>query len=120
MIKHVYNLIIIGCLVAILFTVKRNATSMPVQTAKDTGIKIGKTYQTTEYKEVKATSESKDKVRHSTTFRSYMDTDSKCRLGVNHRIKFDDDVYVNAGIEGRQNSNGKEAGIFTLSVTRYW
>lgn len=120
MMKHVYSLIIIGCLIAILFSLKRNATSMPEKPVKDTGIQVGKTFEKTEYKEVKATSDTENKIRQSTTFRAYLDSDNRSRIGVSHKVRIGKKYYINSSLEGRENSSGKESVAVTGSITRYW
>ncbi|MFA5048610.1 MAG: hypothetical protein WC516_06320 [Patescibacteria group bacterium] len=81
-----------------------------------TVVKVG----SQEYKTVKATSEEKKDVKHSTTFRSYVDSDSRTTQGVSHNIRVGKDYYVSGGVTTRQSSYGQNSVGADISLTRYW
>lgn len=73
-----------------------------------------------EYKTVKARVKNKDNVKHSTTFRSYLDTDGRSTLGVSHNIRVGRNWYTSFGVTARETSYNKQDVSFTGSITKYW
>ena len=62
----------------------------------------------------------KNKIRHSTTFRSYFDTDGRNTIGINHNVRIGKNYYITGGITARNNSfNEEEIGV-NISITKYW
>jgi hypothetical protein len=73
-----------------------------------------------EYKTVKATSEEKNDIKHSTTFRGYIDSDGRATQGITHNIRIGKDYYVSGGVSTRQSSYGQNSVGADINLTKYW
>lgn len=58
-------------------------------------------------------------VKHSTTFRNYLDTDGRSTIGVTHNIRIGKEYYTSVGITSRNNNNRHDIGL-NMSLTKYW
>jgi hypothetical protein len=81
-------------------------------------VSVGKTFLQ-ETKTVKAVSDEKENSKHSTTFRQYIDSDSRSNQRVSHNIRIGEDYFVSTGISTRQSTYGDSVGV-DASVTKYW
>ena len=73
-----------------------------------------------ETKTVNVISKNENPVKHSTTFRQYMDTDGRSTIGVSHNIRIGKDYYVSGGITTRETSFNDREVSGQLSLTKYW
>jgi len=73
-----------------------------------------------QYKEILPIVKRKNEIKHSTTFRSYVDSDSRSTIGINHNIRIGKIYYLSGGITTRQNSFGKDDYGINFSITKYW
>jgi len=110
-------ILVIGCQkIPILTQEKTVSKKSTVKTSE--GIVFGKSTML-ETKEIKAISTRKDENKHSTTFRQYIDSDSRSNQSISHNIRIGKDYYVSMGIHTRQAIYGDSFGIDT-SITKYW
>ena len=79
-------------------------------------VKIGNN----ETKTVKVTSDNQSNIKHSTTFRAYMDNEGRNTQRISHNIRIGKDYYISSSLNTRQNSYGKNNIGGDLSITKYW
>lgn len=112
-------LIILIGLVAFQTLPEKQKKTLPKKEPGPT-ITIGKR----ETKTVVPTVKNENPIKHSTTFRSYFDSDGRTTLGVNHNIRVGKEYYISGGITERENSSSsygqkRDFGV-NVSVTKYW
>ena len=73
-----------------------------------------------ETKAVTAISKNENPVKHSTTFRNYVDSDGRSNQSLSHNIRIGKEYYVSGSLGTRENSYGERDTSGTLSITRYW
>ena len=73
-----------------------------------------------ETKTIDVVSINKNSVKHSTTFRQYMDTDGRSTTGLSHNIRIGKDYYITGGITTRETSYNNREVSGQLSATKYW
>jgi len=71
-------------------------------------------------KTVPVTSENKNDVKHSTTWRNYFDTNGRRTTGLSHNIRVGKSYYVSTSVTSRQSSYNQNDVGMEFSVTRYW
>lgn len=110
-------LIILICLIGFQKLPLKEVKTVSSHT-KHEGIVFGK--KTTETKEVKAISTKKDETKFSTTFRQYVDSDSRSTISINQNVRIGKEYYISAGITQRNSDyTGQDYGA-NISVTKYW
>jgi hypothetical protein len=109
-----FLLIILICLVSLQ---KTSAQLKPKPETVQT-VSVGRQY--TETKTVKAVqAEGVSDVKHSTTFRQYIDTEGRSNQRINHNVRIGKDYYVSGGVYARQSEYSNSAGV-DMSITKYW
>lgn len=73
-----------------------------------------------ETKSIDVIAKNENPIKHSTTFRSYFDTDGRNTLGVSHNIRVGKEWYVSGGITSRESSYNNQEVSGNLSLTKYW
>ena len=106
-------LILIGLITFQKFTIKKKET---VSLKEKPTIIIGKK----KTKKIDVINKNKNPVKHSTTFRQYMDTDGRSTSGLNHNIRMGDNYYVSGGITTRETNYNSREISGQISVTKYW
>lgn len=81
-------------------------------------VSLGKVY--TETKTVPVTSKNEENVKHSTTFRNYVDSDNRSNQSISHNIRINKDYYISGSVNTRQNSYGTNNVGVSFSATKYW
>ena len=90
------------------------------QQAKVEAIKMPKITIGQGVKTVPVISENKNDVKHSTTWRSYFDTNGRRTTGLNHNIRIGKRYYISGGVTSRQSSYGQQDVGIECSATYYW
>jgi hypothetical protein len=114
-----FLLIVLIGLVAFQKLPGKQAKSLQQREAGPT-ITIGKK----ETKSITPTVKNENPVKHSTTFRNYMDSDGRVTLGISHNIRIGKAYYISGGVTARESSSmsdtkERDVGV-NLSVTKYW
>lgn len=117
-ITNLLLIVLIG-LVAFQRLPGKQLKSLPKKESGPT-ITIGKR----ETKTVVPTVKNENPVKHSTTFRSYFDSDGRTTLGVSHNVRVGKEYYITGGVTARENSSSfyeqkRDYGV-NVSVTKYW
>ena len=107
-------LLILICLIAFQkFSEKKKET---VSLKEKPTITIGKR----ETKTVNVINKNKNPIKHSTTFRQYMDTDGRSTIGLSHNIRIGKNYYISGGITTRETSYNDREVSGQFSATKYW
>lgn len=86
--------------------------------SKSNGITIGKTYKET--KSITPIVLNKNKTKHATTFREYIDSDNRSTLSLTHSIRVGKEYYVSTSVNMRKSSYGQQNYGANMSLTKYW
>ncbi len=73
-----------------------------------------------QYKDITPSVKNEKEIKHSTTFSSYVDSDTRSTIGVHHNIRIGKEYYLTGGVTARQNSFGDDDYGVNFSCTKYW
>jgi len=114
------NILLIVLIGIILFQGSKKDSVKTVNTIKRQNAISIKPIPIEQYKTIVPIVDEKKNTKHSTTFRSYFDSDNRSTIGVSHNIRIGKDYYVSGGVTSRQSSyGGQDLGV-NLSLTKYW
>ena len=72
-------------------------------------------------KEMGVIAKNENPIKHSTTLRTYLDTDGRNTIGISHNIRIGKDYYVSGGITTRETSYNNDREVSgQISIVKYW
>ena len=115
------NTLLIILIAVILLQNLEKKTVLKNNTTKKHNAILIKPMKTTKYKSIiPVIKEKKKATKHSTTFRTYINSDNRLIMSINHNIRIGKNYYISGGIISSQSSYGKQEIGTNISLTKYW